>query len=60
MNLERYENQLIEELGVNEEVVNALVAINGYNLETLEDLLYYYTGYRTFDQLEKMEVENYE
>lgn len=56
MNLEKYEEQLIEEIGVNEEVINVLVAINGYNLETLENLLFYYTGYRTFDQLEELEA----
>lgn len=56
MNLEKEEKYLIEEVGVSEEVINCLVAINGYSLETLEDILYYYTGYRTFDQLEEMEA----
>lgn len=55
MNLEKQEKYLIEEIGVNEEVVNCLVAINGYSLETLENILYYYTGYRTFNQLEELE-----
>lgn len=52
MNLEKEEKYLIENVGVNEEVINCLVGVNGYSLETLQDILYYYTGYRTFEQLE--------
>lgn len=55
MNLEKEEKYLIENVGVNKEIINCLVAINGYSLETLENILYYYTGYRTFDQLEEIE-----
>lgn len=43
---------LLEQVGVNEEVIDVLVAINGDNEETYLDLLYYYMGLRSFDQLE--------
>lgn len=50
MSLEEYSNYLIENLGVNEEVVNCITSINGYNENTLDDILYYYTGYRDLEQ----------
>lgn len=42
-------------LGVSEETLRIITAINGYNMETMEDVLYVVTGYRTFDQLEEEE-----
>ena len=50
MSLEEYSNYLIEYLGVNEEVVNCITGINGYNENTLDDILYYFTGYRDIEQ----------
>ena len=54
-NIERMESILTDELLVDEEVVRVLEGINGRSVETLEDLLYFYTGYRSFDQLEEVE-----
>ena len=42
-------------LGVLEETLKVVTAINGYSLETMEDVLYAVTGYRTFEQLEEEE-----
>lgn len=33
-----------------ESLLNCITAINGYNMETLNDVLYYFTGYRTLEQ----------
>lgn len=38
-------------LGVSEQTLQIISAINGYRAETLEDVLYAHTGYRSFDQL---------
>ena len=37
--------------GVSEQTLQIVTAINGYNTETMEDVLYAATGYRTFDQI---------
>lgn len=50
--LAKYEDILINSLGISEDVVNFATSTYGYNVETLENILYYFTGYRTFDQLE--------
>lgn len=42
-------------LGVSEETLRVVTAINGYSLETMENILYAVTGYRTFEQLEEEE-----
>lgn len=42
-------------LGVSEETLRIITDINGYSMETMEDVLYAVTGYRTFDQLEEEE-----
>ena len=47
------------EMGVNEETLDIITSINGYNLQTLEDVLYAKFGYRSFEQLER-EQFNYE
>lgn len=61
MSLEEYNNYLIENLGVNEEVINCITGINGYNEETLDNILYYYTGYRDLEQYtESEDKETYE
>lgn len=42
----------LEDLGVSEQTLQIVTDINGYSEETLLDILYAYTGYRNFDQLE--------
>ena len=60
MNLEEYSNYLIKNVGVNEEVINCITSINGYNENTLDDVLYYYTNYRTIEQYTRYEdLETY-
>ena len=42
----------LEEIGIvtiNE--VNLVTAINGYNMDTINDIIYVRTGYRDFDDL---------
>lgn len=39
-------------LGVSEQTLQIVTSINGYTMDTLEDILYAHTGYRTFEQLE--------
>jgi hypothetical protein len=45
------------ELGVSEQTLQIVTSINGYNLETLDDVLYAHAGYRSFDQLDEEEEE---
>lgn len=60
MSLKDYSNYLINNLGINEEVINCITSINGYNEETLDNILYYYTGYRDLEQyLECEDKEKY-
>ncbi len=40
-------------LGTSEETLQTVTAINGYNTESMEDILYAQYGYRSFDQLEE-------
>lgn len=47
---------ILVEMGVSEETLDIITSINGYNLQTLEDVLYAKFGYRSFEQLER---ENY-
>lgn len=44
-------------LGVSEQTLQIVTNINGYSTETLCDVLYAHTGYRSFDQLEELEGE---
>lgn len=46
------EDMLIE-LGMTQETINTIIGIYGLTDETYEDMLYYLTGYRTFDQLDQ-------
>ena len=57
MSLEEYENYLIENLGVDEEVVSVVCAINGYNEQSLDDILYAKFGYRDIEQFLEYEDE---
>lgn len=60
MSLKDYSNYLIEYLRVNEEVINCITSINGYNEETLDSILYYFTGYRDLKQYTRYEdLETY-
>ena len=60
MSLEEYENFLIENLGVDEEVISVVCAINGYNEQSLDDILYVKFGYRDLEQfLEYEDKETY-
>lgn len=60
MSLEDYSNYLINNVGVNEEVINCITSIDGYNENTLDNVLYYYTGYRDLKQyLECEDLETY-
>jgi hypothetical protein len=43
---------LLENEIVSEETLKVVTSINGYNIETLQDVLYATTGYRSFEQLE--------
>ena len=39
-------------LGVSEQTLQIVSAINGYSMGTMLDVLYAHTGYRNFDQLD--------
>ena len=39
------------EMGVSEQTLQVVTDINGYNEETMRNILYCVTGYRDFDQL---------
>lgn len=55
MELDEYYNYLINNIGINEEVLKCITSINGYNEKTLNDILYYYTGYRDLEQYTEFE-----
>ena len=38
-------------LGVSEQALQIITSINGYSSETMTDILYAHTGYRSFDQI---------
>lgn len=50
MNTEQAWDRLIE-LGVSEDTLKVVTAINGYNVDTLESVLYAVSGYNDFEQL---------
>lgn len=53
---EKY-NYLIDELGINEEVVNFATSIYGMNEETIDNIIWYYFGYETLEQYIENERE---
>ena len=60
MNKDEYVEYLIDFLGIDEKVISCVTSINGYNEETLDSILYYYTGYRDIKQyLENEDIETY-
>lgn len=58
MSLKEYDDYLVNTLGVNEEVLNCVTSINGYSEDTLDSILYYYTGYRDIKQYLENEDKN--
>ena len=58
MELKEYVEYLIDFLGIDEKIVNCVTGINGYNENTLNDILYYYTGYRDIKQYLENEDKN--
>lgn len=42
---------MLRDQGVFSQTLQIVTAINGYNKQTMEDILYAHTGYRSFDQL---------
>lgn len=60
MNLEIYYNYLIDYEIVSQETLDIITSINGYNEETLNDVLYCVSGYRNIEQyLEYEDTETY-
>ena len=55
MRLKDYSKYLIDNIGVNEETINCITSINGYNEDTLDSILYYFTGYRDIKQYTEYE-----
>lgn len=41
-----------------ESLLNCITAINGYSMDTLNDVLYYFTGYRSLEQY--LQYEDFE
>lgn len=41
----------LRQLGVSKQTLKIVTAINGYSIETLDDILYAHTGYRSLDQV---------
>lgn len=39
------------EFGVSEQTLQIVTSINGYSMDTLNDILYAHTGYRSFEQV---------
>lgn len=56
MNIEMMVEILVEVLGVNEETINVVSKINGYNEKTMKDILYVVAGYEDFEQFEEYEM----
>lgn len=49
-NLNEYYLFLWEQIGISTQTLQAVTAINGWNLETFNDILFWATGYRTYEQ----------
>lgn len=58
MNLEEYYNYLIDYELVSGETLDIITSINGYNEETLNDILYCVSGYRDIEQYLECEDED--
>lgn len=51
MNLSEMYDYLVDNFIANSNEIDLVVAINGWNEETMTDILYARLGYRSFDQL---------
>ena len=60
MSVQEAWDKLVEEHNVSEEALKIVTSINGYSVDTLEDVLYVVSGYRSFEQLEYEENEKEE
>lgn len=60
MLLDSYWDFLIDSGYVSEEALRLVTNINGYNIDTLNDVLYSTTGYRTLDQINEAELSEEE
>lgn len=49
--IEQAWDYLIDNCNVSEDTLKIVTSINGYNLDTLQDVLYAVTGYRSFEQV---------
>lgn len=56
----KIEDLLINLYGVSEDCINFATGIYGKNEETYHNLLYYFTGYNSIDQLEDEEEDEEE
>ncbi|MCM1226394.1 MAG: hypothetical protein NC320_03085 [Clostridium sp.] len=52
MSLDEMWDYLLDYVGVSEETLQVVTNINGYNEQTMCDILYAVTGYRDFEQLD--------
>lgn len=57
---EKLESWLIDTMTATEEEIDLIYSINGQTLESLEDILYSRTGYRSLDQILGEEDEDEE
>ena len=55
MTLDEYKLYLINNLNISKDTIDCVTNINGYNENTLNDILYYYTGYRDLEQYTEYE-----
>lgn len=50
MSCKDYYDFMIENEICTEDTLDCIISINGFTKETMFDVLYYYTGYRTIEQ----------
>lgn len=60
LKISEYYDFLIDEGIATDEELRLVTSINGYNIETLNDILYVRTGYRDYDQYKGYDVEDNE
>ena len=51
--LEKLYNYILDNYIATEAELSTITGINGYSIDTLNDVLYYKTGYRSMEQLEE-------
>lgn len=57
MKIEEYYNYMLDMEIANEQTLEVATSLNGYNTDTLDDVLYCLTGYRDIEQY--LEAEDY-